>query len=94
MNEAANGDKFHQWLVSALVEDDEPDCERKQRDDQDRTVHCQAQSQNTSHGKLKDNKAEYNAITNNRPCSTGGVLTVVHCVKELVFVDEGSNDEI
>ena len=94
MRQAANGNELHQWLISPLIEDDEPNRAREQRNDQDRTVHGQTESQNTSHRKLKDDQADYDTIAYDRPCFTGGMLTVIHCVEELIFVDEGSDDEI
>ena len=94
MSKAADGNKSHQRLVSALVENDEPDSKREQRDDQDRPVHCQTETQNARHGQLEHNKTDHDAVADDGPCSTGGMLTVVHRIEKLVFVGESSNDKI
>lgn len=94
MIEGSDGDEFHEGLVGALVEDEEPDCEDEQGDDQDGSLPPLAGQEDPCHGELEDDETEDDAVTDDGPCFACGVLTVVHGVEKLVFVDETADDEV
>jgi len=92
--DTAKSNEASQRFNCAGVEVAEPDGSDEKGKYQDGPPKCRFQCQNTGHSNLEDNQAEYDAVGDDGPCSSGRVLTVIHGVEELIFVGEASNSEV
>jgi hypothetical protein len=94
MVETSYGDKLHQRGVSPLVKNNEPDRKDDKWQDQNRTVNCQAETDDACHSNLENDQAKDDAVADDRPGLSSRVPAVIHCIEELIFVDEAAEDEV
>lgn len=87
-------DEFHEGPVRASEEVEEPERASEKGDYEDGSGDGLAESQDADHGELEDHETHDDAVAYHRPCSSGRVLVVVHCVEELVFVDEAADVKV
>lgn len=86
--------KLHQRLIAPAIHMTEPQRQCYKRDNQQTAFYGRAERELTSHGDLKDDEAREDTVADHDPAAASRVLSVVHGVKQLVFVHEVAEDEV
>lgn len=87
-------DEFRQRLECNAEPIVEPHCRGDEWENEDRAGDGGAEGEDAGHADLEEDEADDDAGADHGPGAAGGMLTVVHGVEELVFVDEGAHDEV